>query len=459
MGNTKENHNMEDKNRPYSCQITSKGVVVSNRMICVVVAIWLAALNIRSSYHKGYTLKSRFLSVETSVDNSVDNSVERLLDEGLQFPDIPIENKETKVIFYHVYLPSDAAENALRIVEEQLGQMGGKDVTLLYNTIGDPDMLSEDQMNEWCKQYEFTACHHLQHVASSQEELTLKSVHDFCHVHPSRRVGYVHNKGSHHASPINEVWRYLMTETLVKDECWDTNVTNTAGDTCNACGLFLTTDWGLYFAGNVWTADCSYVKDLVPPTEHEAKARASVGDAFLRRSVKQFQMEMKDVPPVWNLGIGRYANEWWIASHPSLHPCDFSASVPDNNDCERTKQFIMWMQKTVEDRDYRANAASLVSTFTPDAPYRPYRLPRRFRDGTETINLKNEYFALPGKIHRWLELYAQLPDQNSWVWKYFPEGEDWKNRVNEYGLTVLEQVLPIKPKTAVDLNHLLTDSA
>lgn len=130
-----------------------------------------------------------------------------------------------------------------------------------------------------------------------------------------------------------------------------------------------------------------------------------------------------------------------------------------SNDCERTKQFIMWMQKTVEDRDYRANAASLVSTFTPDAPYRPYRLPRRFRDGTETINLKNEYFALPGKIHRWLELYAQLPDQNSWVWKYFPEGEDWKNRVNEYGLTVLEQVLPIKPKTAVDLNHLLTDSA
>ena len=65
-----------------------------------------------------------------------------------------------------------------------------------------------------------------------------------------------------------------------------------------------------------------------------------------------------------------------------------------------------------------------------------------------------EYFALPGRIHKWIELYDQVPGPDSWAWKYYPDGQFWNEKVQKYGNSVLEKVIPMDPEKAVDLVHL-----
>jgi hypothetical protein len=344
--------------------------------------------------------------------------------------------KNRKVIFYHIYLPGGSSSaNALRIVDEQLQQMQNKNVVLLYNTVGVEGVLSQQQMNTWCLQYQIV-CHHLQHYSNGNEEITLTSAFNFCRENEDRRIGYVHNKGSFHFSVMNENWRKIMTEALVREECW-----NTLKNNCNTCGVFFTADKGIYFAGNVWTADCRYIKTLIPPNLFEAKSRAVAGDALLRYKMGQFQMKTKSVPPICNIGIGRYANEWWLGSHPSLHPCDFSDSIgsytyPDGDNAD---EFLHWL-----------GLLKGLTMFTKDAPARRFRLERALED--KALDLSREYFLLPGRIHKWVKLYGQVPNNTSWAWRYYPDGHVWRYYCERYGVQVLDMVFPIRQTMIEDLN-------
>jgi hypothetical protein len=42
-----------------------------------------------------------------------------------------------------------------------------------------------------------------------------------------------------------------------------------------------------------------------------------------------------------------------------------------------------------------------------------------------TISVR-EYYYLAGNILRWMRLYEKLPDANSWVWEWFPDGQLWE---------------------------------
>ncbi|CAB9517175.1 expressed unknown protein [Seminavis robusta] len=363
----------------------------------------------------------------------------------IRFPQVDKNDDSTMVLFYHIYLPQPDPSEALRIIREQLQQIAsytppGKQVLLLYTTIGDRHALLPEKMHNWCTETKLE-CRRLQHYDVGREELTLQMVNDFCQQQPADyRIGYLHNKGSHHPSPLNEQWRRLMTHAVMKEDCWPSKQKNY--DNCNVCGLYFTFDRGLFMAGNVWTATCGYVQQLMEPRYFEPNMTEIVTKAWVQ-SVKygtfgytQYPQE----PPF--LGLDRYAAEWWIGSHPTIEPCDYSGTIPKGVGYDRTKQFLKLVWDTT--------GLNMTSNFTfvagPRFPGQRYKLPkgsiynRQKMGGEDPDYWKKEYFLLPGIVYRWIQLYQQLPGPNSWVWRHFPHGDLWKRSVQQYGLDVMDRI-------------------
>ncbi|KAL7537875.1 hypothetical protein ACHAXR_008136 [Thalassiosira sp. AJA248-18] len=64
--------------------------------------------------------------------------------------------------------------------------------------------------------------------------------------------------------------------------------------------------------GNMWLARCKYVKHLINPLHFEGKMHSIYDNVHVN---------------LWPcLGLGRYAAEHWIYSHPNAKPCDLSSS-------------------------------------------------------------------------------------------------------------------------------------
>jgi len=149
-------------------------------------------------------------------------------------------------IFYHIYIPhtSEGKQNALRIIKEQLDNFSAKSknnkasplitstpATIFYQTIGEkiegnsyPQQmnnkngvkLDSDVIDQLCQERGLF-CHFLGHDDDGREELTLHHLHTFCGSDKAqggdkRRVVYLHNKGSHHYSTLNERWRRKMMQ-------------------------------------------------------------------------------------------------------------------------------------------------------------------------------------------------------------------------------------------------------
>ena len=392
---------------------------------------------------------------------------------------------DNRIIFYHIYIPLEQnpqQQRAAEIVHEQLQQLSitTQTTTVMYNIVGARHVLTSQQMTQWCHHYGLE-CHLLQHYdqpGTMEEATTLQKVYEFCHddetlqrtssSHQLRRttsvrVGYMHNKGSHHPSPLNDQWRYLITDAMGRPECWPSeddngvfNTTDTNTNTsrhCNVCGLHLTTDRGLYMAGNIWTADCDYIHQLVEPQHFQANMEALTKDAFLKRLQGEFIMTQYPHDEPSFFGVGRYAAEWWIGSHPSLQACDFSASVDpatSGGGYDRTKEFLNYVAESGRQRR-EAPAANMSLqqekpytpnlNFTQQAPHHAYKLPKpralKARLAQDPNALKREFFLLPGLLYRWIHLYQAVPPDDSWVWRHYPEGGWWKEAVSKYKLEVL----------------------
>jgi hypothetical protein len=53
-------------------------------------------------------------------------------------------------------------------------------------------------------------------------------------------------------------------------------------------------------------------------------------------------------------------------------------------------------------------------------------------------NRMREYFLLPGNIFKWWNLYDIVPADDSWVWKWYPDGDEWRNGSTLYGRNVTD---------------------
>ena len=240
-------------------------------------------------------------------------------------------------VFYNLYVPWDeaGAANALRVVEDQMGQIarelrraeeGGNERrgVVLYNHIGNEGPLPAARMGALCRElHPRLECRLLRRHDAAGEDVTLQNVHDYCRApdRAARRVTYLHSKGSYHSQEENHVWRRQMTEAALHPAC-----RRPPDDACDVCGAQFYVRYAVMFPGNMWTARCDYVRTLLPPGDASAdgylarKERAA--SSFLLLELWGILAATLDAPNGEHYGLGRYAWEHWIASSPHVRPCE-----------------------------------------------------------------------------------------------------------------------------------------
>lgn len=346
------------------------------------------------------------------------------------------------VVFYNVYLPPDDANlltNAKRIVTEQLGQVQGSYATrtgalpIFYNTIG--LNTTERLLGDTLACPNGMRCTHLAHYAEAFEEVTLQKLYEHCRAHPNHTAIYLHNKGSlHESNGYNAIWRRHLTAAAVSQDC----LTASAATNCNLCGTLYYPVWSSFIPGNMWSAQCEYIAQLLPPLKfgkrmRDVKKRATklIDEGLVTTKLYAYS---KYRPYFW--GTDRYASEMWVGSHPDVRPCDLSETAAHD----------FWF-KTERDptRDFHFGEAPRLPLVNVSNVSNPVGW--RFLD-TEKLEVlmngpkrrRREYFLLPGHVFRWMILYGRVPDESSFFWKFFPDGDFWRAAVAQYGVDAVEQV-------------------
>jgi hypothetical protein len=343
------------------------------------------------------------------------------------------------IIFYNVYFGS-THPSTLDVIQEQMDQVGAsyaaeKGVTVLYTTVGIPHHLNATYMAHLCSVRNSFRCQHLNHYYTGHEEVTLEHLYDFCRDRKDRnesdiRVAYMHNKGSKNSGMSQNIWRRISTLAMTSQLCLEPQ-----DDQCNTCGL----SYGGYFFGNFWTAKCSYVSKLLSPNH------------FMHKKNHLSRIAMRNYTHLdWNfhpthMGTGRYSNEHWVTSHPSVMPCDLDANGMwwywQGNGCIPTPLSCRPELKHVRGRNtlYERTPEEFVWSMAP-------RGERDARKKNETdLNDHSDHLdpTLGRSLFMWFHLYGEAPPLSSWVWEYFPDGARWKVGVQRYGKDVVDRLLPV----------------
>ena len=338
----------------------------------------------------------------------------------------PLKNSRL-AIFYNIFIPPDdepGAARAKNIIEEQIDQLGCSyatlnKVSLYYITVGAP--LSLEWMDQVCTRNQLQ-CRHIAHHSTGYEDLTLQQVYDFCQEeeHTDFRVLYMHSKGSYHDVETIEwsqsSWRWHMTAAIASRMCVEP-----PDESCDICGLQALAFPHLHFSGNFFSAKCSYIQKLIAPKQFEQKSNSVASKIMLMKLHGQILANLLPDRP-HHFGIGRFANEHWLASHPDVKACDVS-EFSNIDACKRPGpmpaaqfKFAMYPRHNVWEKwSYVVDSPEYLGMIN--------NLSRRIR----------EYYFLMGNLFRWYELYNKVPDKESWVWTWFPDGEYWLRMVQQYG--------------------------
>jgi len=305
--------------------------------------------------------------------------------------------KDDLAIFYNAYIPSSNVSNALRIIKEQLASRASSPTlntsTLYYTHIGVLNVTFPPCNN----------CVLLNAVPEGDEVLTLQALHDYCTVNPSGRAIYVHAKGSFTLNEKNERLRRVLTKGAFSDECTKMpRYIPGNSETCNVCmGKFV----GMPFhcsPGNMFVAECEYVKQLIPPKDF-TKRKDEVTSKLWKMTQTELQMELglekklddgdwgtkwQFIRPSW-VGTERYAMEHWMFSHPTIQPCD------------------------VFDKKFAYPKPPLPETVTAQWGLAPREVRSDFR---MTIH---PFFLLPGRLYNFRHLYQSAPPKSSWMYHFY----------------------------------------
>lgn len=340
-------------------------------------------------------------------------------------------------VFYNIFIPEDeeGGRRALGIVRDQINQIGSSHMvtsqhvndsavmTLYYNTIGTANTLSYQFMNPLCRRNKLD-CRHMKHYDNGFEEVTLQRVHEFCESHTNHKVIYIHSKGSYHKVVSEDVsqdaWRRNMMNAVTSAMCVDP-----PNDQCNVCGMLMLPFPSIHYSGNFFTAKCDYVKKLIPPNQFSQRMGQVVSKALYERSVnKRLVMNLLDEQP-HHFGVGRFAPEHWIGSHPSIEACDIAP----------TTSILEWQQHVRNLTDFEF---AMFPRYTVEAPW---SYVSRMAQTIAAPHLRRrEYFLLAGNVLKWFELYNEAPPKSSWVWQWYPDGKDWLNAVEKFGRGALDSM-------------------
>lgn len=327
-------------------------------------------------------------------------------------------------IFYHIYVPPEDSgvgkvQRAKTIVRQQLHHLSEVMATipdlspspLYYTSIGTE--MEQTYMQGLCHNHSrHFHCHQIKHLSEGFESHTLQALFDHCQQFQTDRVIYIHTKGSFHTKRGQNHWRRHMTDAVASRDCIELAHSNN----CDLCGLLFITRPTHHYTGNMFNAKCSYIRKLVPPVEFARKMMTVYQRALELIHKGVLEANMFDFESPWNTGINRYAMEHWHGSHPSLETiCDLS-----NHSTNEYWKITRATDRKPEDWCFD-------------------RFPRRPTPGLPLELFQNEskrireYFLLPGHLLKWYQLYGELPQIDSWVWSWYPDGAFWKDQVQKYG--------------------------
>jgi hypothetical protein len=341
-------------------------------------------------------------------------------------------------IFYNAFVPftegQQGIDHAFGIIRRQLRQVAdsyaassqSKPVTVYYNSIGSK-MLNKTSMAGLCNSDNDNNnnsgrlhCEHMNHYDSGFEEVTLQKVHDYCTNHLTHQVVYMHNKGSFHPSKMQENWGYHGTAAATDKLCLDAILDNT----CNACSLLWYPFPFLHPPGNFWTAQCSYVAKLLPPLQYPAalqaflfsktagKSKFSNFSFFLFQGERVMTERHIETHPA-TFGIGRFAMENWIGSHPEIRPCDLSVA----------KRIGHWQN---DRRDLAEFEWSMFPRRNISSGWDYVSQDKLSAVLADTQKRTKAYYLLPGLLSIWQTLYTEaqaLPAADSWIWSFYPDSQ------------------------------------
>jgi hypothetical protein len=345
-------------------------------------------------------------------------------------------------VFYTITIPESAEDNffTARLVTEQIQQIADASVKqLFYVTTGTSDhaLVSNTTIIQDTCQRLGLSCHNLGH--DKQEAHTLSHLYKHCqpaqlpggeteededyHNNSLRVVTYIRSSPhvSHTDIAVNRRLRRILTTAALSSECLS-SLQHT--DQCNVCGLHFSTQWTLFYPGNMWTTTCQYINSLLEPRLYQEALEKVVGDTLVKRMRGDI---MTNLYPDDKLGLGDSAMEHWIGSHPDLRPCEVGSEDKFTNylTIPYSEEHLSWRQAPRQAA--RVMESTNSHTMGDVAAKTEYRL--------------REYFLLPGQIMKWQALYGMLPTEDSWLWEVFPDGRFWFSATEKYGKDAVDVVV------------------
>lgn len=368
-------------------------IILLGLIVCaVVVQIWLLQSynGIADGRDGGVTGNPKFSSgVSTDTDTTGTSSTAA----KTTAKSTTTVNIQHGPIFYNLFVP-DKKKNRRdteRIVKEQLvqRQLTSPNATIRYTLIGDTSF--QDFVSTQCHD-----CQLDQSLKVGDEKHTLQSLWEYCNKSSNESdvlVTYIHDKGSFHQTEANEKARRMATKAAM--EC--RNILPQKTHVCNICmGAFHIFPQYLASA-NMWTAQCSYIRQLYPPQDYAMRLQ-QMYDTTLNHSVLQYSPQyvcLKPYDPAPNFwGLGRYAYERWALSHPKVKPCTSLPMAEGHVDPDEFPP--LWQPK------FRKAPQDSAKSM-----------------GIETGPYKSTFARLQGRLFEWEFLYNQTPPSYSWIWKFY----------------------------------------
>ena len=363
-----------------------------------------------------------------------------------------IEQKDKKVfsspiaplvVFFHIAIPTENKLSALRALKSQLEvlSLGQYDIisrrhkplrhVMLYYTVtqnvGDIVFLTKA-----CRAKHVT-CRKLGELPSlSTKGDTLHHLHSFCRANPALSATFLSNMLP---NVDNKTEAHSFQKTRVYTTAVTSNMCLKSRETCNVCGTeFFPLPFN-HFTGNTFTASCDYVKDLLHPATFEKVMNDAAGDTLVSQLRRAVTTELFPLTPQ-NLGLGQYSVEHWIGSHPDFAPCDIAPV--------RHSWFPLRGEGSYLPNDYTGSKA--YDFQWADAPRRSSApagsLSRKVEKevGRKDDLIFREYYYLAGRLFCWFRLYGKPPPVTSWVWRWFPKGDKWREGVEQHGSDVVTKL-------------------
>lgn len=261
-------------------------------------------------------------------------------------------------VFYNVFTnETSAISHVQSIVNEQMHFLRSNH-EVHYNSIGVPFSIENATL--------------IKHHANGSEEVTLKSLWEYCQKNLNDKVVYLHSKGSFHDHRNNKKLRPFVTRGALSEGC------SKLPNVCNVCSSRFSPIPHPHTPGNMWLARCEYVAKLIDPYEISSKMEAIIPGGGACE------------------GVGRYALEHWIYSHPNVVPCDLHIDPR-----------YTWKGKPLPFHDYMK-----VLKLAPRFDLKTYIKPEK--QGCGKVGQ-----SLEGRIDEYKKLYDLSPPASWWGWNLY----------------------------------------